>query len=90
LAEAPFFDIVLHYCCFGLQDVGIPQIFYSQAVIQRTIVYSLSRNFGDQFGEKDCGLCPYNLSAKEVGGLEVFFVKLIRTLNSFQIFNIKI
>jgi hypothetical protein len=28
--------------------------------------------FGDLSGGKDCGLCPYNSSAEEVGGLEVF------------------
>jgi hypothetical protein len=33
---------------------------------------------------------PYNPSAEEAGGLDVFCPKLLRTLNSFKIFKIKI
>jgi hypothetical protein len=36
---------------------------------KRTIVY-FPRIFGDLFGGKECGLCTYNPSAREVGGLE--------------------
>jgi hypothetical protein len=50
----------------------------------------LSPTFGDQFGGKDCGLCPYSPSAKEVGGLGFFCMKQLRTLNFYQIFKIKI
>jgi hypothetical protein len=58
---------VLHY--FGL-DCGMLEFlkYYTQAVLQRTI----SRIFRGRFGGKDCGLGPYNPSAKEVGGLKVF------------------
>jgi hypothetical protein len=50
---------------FGLRDVGILQMFYLEAVLQRTIV-DISRIFGTWFGGKDCWLCTYNSSAKEV------------------------
>ncbi len=44
----------------------------------------LSRIFGDRFGRKHCGLTPYNPSAEEVGGLEVFLNE--GTLN-FELFS---
>jgi hypothetical protein len=50
---------------FGLRDVGILQIFYSLAVLQRTIVDSTAF-FGAQFGAKDCGLCLTRLQQKKV------------------------
>jgi hypothetical protein len=59
---------------FALQDVGIFQIFYSRAVIQRTIV--------DSPALLETGL------AEKIAGY--FCVKRLRTLNSFQIFKIKI
>jgi hypothetical protein len=40
--------------------------------------------FGDWFGGKDYSLCTYNLSAKEVGWLDRFCMKQLRTLNSYQ------
>jgi hypothetical protein len=56
---------------FGLRVVGILQIFYSRAVLQR-LVADFSALFGDRFDWKNGGLCTYNPSAAEVGGLEVF------------------
>jgi hypothetical protein len=47
---------VQHYLGFGLRDVGILQIFYSPAVIKRTIV--------DAFSETSL--------VEEVGGVDVF------------------
>jgi hypothetical protein len=32
--------------------------------------------FGDRFGGKDCGLCPYNPSVEEVGGLDEFLYEV--------------
>ncbi len=55
-----------------MQDVGILQILYSRAVLQRTSV-ALPHIFGDRFAGKDCGLCLYNPSAREVGGLGVLY-----------------
>ncbi len=55
---------------FGLRYVGILQMFYSRAVLQRTI--------------KDCGLCPYNPSAEEVGGLDGF---LYEAAHNFEVFS---
>jgi hypothetical protein len=46
--------------------------------------------FGDWFGGQDCSLCTYNLSAKEVGWLDRFSMKQLRTLHSYQKFKIKI
>jgi hypothetical protein len=40
--------------------------------------------------EKIAVYTPYNPSVEEVGGLDVFCPKLLITLNSFQIFKIKI
>jgi hypothetical protein len=45
---------------FGLRDEGIYQIFYSQAITQRTIVDI----FGARLSRKDRGFCPYNPWAK--------------------------
>jgi hypothetical protein len=39
---------------------------------------------------KDCGFCPYNPSAKEVGGLDGLLYKATQNFESFQIFKIKI
>jgi hypothetical protein len=44
----------------------------------------LSRIFGDRFGGKDCGLYPYNPSAEEVGGLEVFLYEAAQNLELFK------
>ncbi len=57
---------------FGLRAVGILQIFFSQAVLQRTIVYSpafLEFCLAEKIA---VFLCPYNSSAEEVGGLDGF------------------
>jgi hypothetical protein len=53
----------------GLQDIRILQIFYTRAVLQRTIVDSPAF-LEPGFCGKDCGLCPYNLYAEEVGGFK--------------------
>jgi hypothetical protein len=75
-------DKVLHY--FGL-DCRLLEFFkYSiGAVIQRTIVDSPTF-FGNWFVGKDCSLYPYNPSAKEVGGLEVF---LYEAAQKFKLFS---
>jgi hypothetical protein len=44
---------------FGLRFVGFLQIFFSQAVIQRTIV-DFPAFLETGLEEKDCGLWPYN------------------------------
>jgi hypothetical protein len=44
---------------FGLWDVRVLQIFFSQAVIQRTIVDFLAF-LETGLEEKDCSLWPYN------------------------------
>ncbi len=49
----------------------------------------LSSIFGAQFGGKDCGLCPYKPWSQQAGGWIHFWVKRLRTLNSYQIFKIK-
>jgi hypothetical protein len=40
--------------------------------------------FGARFGGKDCGLCPYNPSAEEVGGLDGF---LYEAAQNFEVFS---
>jgi hypothetical protein len=37
-----------------------------------------------RFVGKDCGLCQFNPSAEEVGGLEVFFYE---TAHNFELFS---
>jgi hypothetical protein len=55
---------------FGWRDDGIFQVFFSQAVLQRTIVdYTAFLEPGLAKKIAVC-LCPYNPSAEEVGGLE--------------------
>ncbi len=45
------------------------------------------RIFEARLGGKDCGLCPYNRSAEEVGGLDVF---LYEAAQNFEVLsNIK-
>jgi hypothetical protein len=39
------------------------------------------------FGKRDCGLCPYNPSAEEVGGL---IGLLYEAVQNFEIFQVKI
>jgi hypothetical protein len=41
-------------------------------------------HFGAQFCGKDCGLCPYNPSAEEVGGLDGF---LYEAAQNFEVFS---
>jgi hypothetical protein len=65
-----------------LRNVGIRQIFYLQAIIQRTIV-DFSRIFGARFGEKDLSLCP-NMCAEKVEGLEAF---LCEAAQNFEVFS---
>jgi hypothetical protein len=43
-----------------------------------------NNNFGDRFCRKDCGLCPYSPSAKEVGGLKV---SLYEAAQNFELFS---
>ena len=67
---------------FGLRDVGILQIFYSRVVIQRIIVDSpifLEIGF-----VKKIVVCAHTTLQR------YFCMKRIRTLNSFQIFKVKI
>jgi hypothetical protein len=72
---------MLHY--FGLDCWGgFFQTFYSEAVIQRTVVDFPA--FLRPVCRKDCGLCPFNLSAEEVGGLELF---LYETAQNFELFS---
>jgi hypothetical protein len=65
----------LHY--FGL-DCGMLEFFKYSCV--------LSCVLGDEFSRKDCRLCLFNLSAKEVGGLEVFLYETALNFELFQIF----
>jgi hypothetical protein len=44
----------------------------------------LSLSFEERFDEKDYGLCPYNPSAEQVGGLEVF---LNEAAKNFELFS---
>jgi hypothetical protein len=67
--------------CFGL-DCGMLEFFKYSGL--------LSCVLGDGFSGKDCRLCPFNPSAKEVGGLEVFLYEAAQNLELFQIFKIKI
>jgi hypothetical protein len=80
---ADFSVEVLHY--FGL-DCGMWEFFkyfYSRAVIQRTIVNSPTF-LETSFGRKHCGLYPYNPSADEVGGLEVFLHEVAQNFELFS------
>ncbi len=63
---------------FGLQDVGILQIFYSRALIQRTIV-DFPAFFFAQFGRKYRGLWPY----------KPWSVRRLRPLKCFKKFKTK-
>jgi hypothetical protein len=79
-------------CCtilVGLRDVGILQIFYSRAVLQRTIVGYLA--FLEPGLAERLQSCPYNAPAEEVGGLDgLLYEAAQRASKSFQIFKIKI
>jgi hypothetical protein len=63
--------------------VWIAEIFYSRAVLQRTIVDSPAF-LEPSFGIKDCGLCPYNPAAKEVREVERF---LYESAQNFEVFS---
>jgi hypothetical protein len=67
---------------FGLQNVKILQIIHSQAVLQR-IVVDFPAFLETGLAEKNWVLCTYNLSAGEVGGLEVF---LYEAAQNFELF----
>ncbi len=74
---------------FGLRNVGILQIFYSQAVIQRTIFNSPT--FLETGLAEKIAVCAHsNHLPKKQEDQSYFCMKLLRTLNSFQIFKIKI
>jgi hypothetical protein len=62
----------------GLRDVGILQIFYSRAVIQRTIVDSPT--FLETIWRKRLGFVPI----KSVGGLEVFSYEAAQNFELFS------
>jgi hypothetical protein len=53
-----------------------------RAIIQRTLD-EFPTFFGDRFSVKDGGLCIHNLSAEEVGGLEVF---LCEAAQNFELY----
>jgi hypothetical protein len=66
-----------------LRIVGFLQIFYTQAVIPRTIVESPA--FLEYvLGRKDRGLRPYNLWSQQVGGLDAF---LYEAAQNFELFS---
>ncbi len=50
----------------------------------------LSHISGARFDKKNCGLCPSNLSAEKVGGLDGFLYDVAQNFEVFQIFKIKI
>jgi hypothetical protein len=55
-------------------------MFYSRAVPKKNVAY-FPAFFGERFVEKEGGLRTHNKTAKEEGGLEVYFcIELIRTL----------
>ncbi len=58
-----------------------------RAVILRT--FNVSPHFGARFGGKDRGLSTSKPWSKQVGDWIHFCMKLLRTLNSYQIFKIK-
>jgi hypothetical protein len=70
---------------FGLQDVGILQILYSQAVIQRTNV-DFPAFLENGSVEKIVGFahCPYKPWSEQAEGLFHFCMKRLRTLNFFS------
>ncbi len=72
---------VLHYFVLDCGMLEFLQIFFSQAVIQRTIVDL--PHFGDWFCGKDFGLCTYNTCAEHEGGLEAF---LYEADQNFEVF----
>ncbi len=81
-------------CCtiwFGMWDARILQIFYSRAVVHRTIVDSPA--FLDTSLAEKIAVCVHLtrlVCRRSIGGFEVFLNKRLRTLNFFQIFKIKI
>jgi hypothetical protein len=68
---------------FGSRNVGILLIFFSSLILQRTIVGSPTF-LEPGWAEKDSGLCLYNPSAKEVGGLDGF---LYEAAQNFEVFS---
>jgi hypothetical protein len=70
---------------FELRDVGILQMFYLEAVLQRTIV-DISRIFGTWFGGKDCWFVPIysNSSVEEIGGLDGFLFEAAQNVEVFS------
>jgi hypothetical protein len=70
---------------FGFRDVGI---LYSRAVIQRTIDGSPAF-LEHSLAEKITVRAHANRDPKQVRGWFIFSMKLLTTLNSYQIFKIK-
>jgi hypothetical protein len=71
--------------CFGLLDIGIFHIFYSRAVLQRTIVDSpafLEPCLAEKIAV--CAHTRYNPAAEEVGGLDRF---LHEATQNFEVFS---
>ncbi len=74
---------------FGLRIVGFLQIFYSQAIISRTIVESPA--FLEHGSAKKIAVCAHTI--RDPNKLEDqmhFYMKRLRTLKTFQIFKTKI
>jgi hypothetical protein len=69
---------------FGLCDFGVLQIFYSWAVLQRTIVDSPSFFSPSSRKRLPNGQCPYNPFDEEVGGLDGF---LYEAAQNFEVFS---
>jgi hypothetical protein len=69
---------------FGLERglLKFIQIFFSQAVIQRTIV-DFPAFLETGLEEKDCGLWQYNPWSQQVGGLYAF---LYESAQNFEVF----
>jgi hypothetical protein len=44
----------------------------------------LLRMFGARLGGQDCGLCPYNRSAEEEGGLDGFLYEVAQNFEDFS------
>jgi hypothetical protein len=62
----------------SVNSVGILQIFYSRAVLQRIDVDSPAF-FGDRLDGKDGSLCTYNPSADEIGRLKGILYLLVQS-----------
>jgi hypothetical protein len=85
LAGALLFDkkirLSVHYC--GLVCVMLEFFkFYTQEPFSKEQLLTLL-HFWSRFGGKDCGLCQYNPSAEEVGGLDGWY----EAAQNFEVFS---